>query len=63
MVNTATIISFLVAPIVAILNFSVVRPTIIGVENAPGKIMKSLSVIGIVYLVSFSFYFIYTLFI
>lgn len=62
-VNTATIISFLVAPIVATLNFSVVRPKIIGAENAPGKFMKSLSVIGIVYLLSFSFYFIYTLFI
>ena len=61
-VNTATIISFLIAPVIALLNFRVVRKDVIGAENAPGKIMQILSVLGIVYLIGFSVYFVVSLF-
>lgn len=61
-VTTATIISFLIAPVIALLNFRVVRKDVIGAENAPGKFMQILSVLGIIYLIGFSAYYFYSLF-
>jgi Mn2+/Fe2+ NRAMP family transporter len=59
-VNIATIISFLIAPIVAILNFRIVQKDRIGAEFAPGKFMTILSYLGIAYLIGFSLYYLYT---
>jgi Mn2+/Fe2+ NRAMP family transporter len=59
-VNIATIISFLIAPIVAILNFRIVQKDRIGAEFAPGKLMTLLSYLGILYLTGFSVYYLYT---
>lgn len=59
-VNTATIISFLIAPIIAFLNFKVITSTDIPKEAQPGKLLKILSYLGMVYLVGFSLYFLYS---
>ena len=61
MVNTATTISFLIAPLVAILNFRLVMADKVGRENAPNGFMKFLSFCGIAFLIAFSFWFITTL--
>ncbi len=61
MVNTATTISFLIAPLVAILNYRLVMADKVGRENAPNDFMKFLSYCGIAFLVSFSIWFITTL--
>lgn len=63
LVNTATTISFIVAPVIAILNFRLVMPDKIGQENAPNRWMKVMSYLGIIYLFVFLIWFvIYTLF-
>jgi Mn2+/Fe2+ NRAMP family transporter len=59
-VNTATIISFLIAPVVAILNFKIVRQKDFG-EHKPGVFLQILSYLGIIYLIGFSLYFLYSL--
>jgi len=53
-VNTATIISFLVAPVIAYLNFKIVSADDFPEEARPGKWMKVLSYLGLVYLLGFS---------
>jgi Mn2+/Fe2+ NRAMP family transporter len=60
-VNIATIISFLIAPVVAILNFRIVQADRIGAEYAPGPFLRILSYLGIAYLIGFSLYFVYAL--
>ena len=57
-VNTATIISFLVAPVIAYLNFKIVTSDDMPEEARPGKFLRLLSYLGFVYLIGFSvFYF------
>ena len=57
LINTATTISFIVAPAIAILNFRLVMPDKIGAENAPNKFMKIMSYLGIIYLFAFLIWF------
>lgn len=52
-VNSATTLSFIVAPLIAILNFRLVMSDKIGKENSPGKFMRLLSWLGIIYLFGF----------
>lgn len=58
LINLATTISFIVAPVIAILNYRLVQKDIIGEANSPGMVMKSLSVLGIIFLSAFTFWFI-----
>ena len=60
LVNIATIISFLVAPVIAVFNHYLVNNTIED-EYKPAIWLKILSYLGITYLISFSIFFlIYT---
>ena len=61
LVNVATIISFLVAPIVAVYNFILVKKHI-SKEDRPPLWLNILSVIGIIYLISFSIFYIIRIF-
>ena len=56
LVKTATILSFLTAPFYAILNFKLITGKHTPKEHQP-NIFKSLSVVGILFLVGFSIWF------
>jgi Mn2+/Fe2+ NRAMP family transporter len=56
-VNAATTISFVIAPLFAILNYRLVMPDKIGKENSPGVLLRVLSWFGIVYLFGFLMWF------
>lgn len=56
-VNSATTLSFIIAPLFAILNFRLVMSDKIGKENAPNLFMKAISWIGIIYLIAFLVWF------
>jgi Mn2+/Fe2+ NRAMP family transporter len=58
-INIATTISFIVAPVIAILNYRLVQKDIIGKENSPGRIMHILGLLGIVYLIVFVVWFMF----
>jgi len=60
LVDTATTISFLIAPLIAALNFRLVMADKIGSENAPGRLLKFVSYCGLVFLFSFSVWFVFT---
>lgn len=60
-VNTATIISFLVAPVIAYLNFKIVTSDDIPKEAQPGKFLRVLSYLGLIYLIGFSLYYFWSL--
>jgi len=62
LVNIATIISFLIAPVIAIFNFILVHKKYIGTEAVPPFWMRILSYLGIVFLTGFSIYFMFSLF-
>jgi Mn2+/Fe2+ NRAMP family transporter len=59
LVNTATTISFVIAPVVAILNLKLVHRKRIGAENAPANWLRWLGYFGIVYLIVFSVWFLF----
>lgn len=59
LINIATTISFIVAPVIAILNYRLVQKDIIGKENSPGRIMNILGLLGIVYLIVFVVWFMF----
>ena len=59
LVNTATTISFIIAPVIAILNFRLVMPDKIGKENSPRGFMRLLSYLGIIYLFAFLIWFVW----
>ncbi|MEX2483159.1 MAG: divalent metal cation transporter [Brumimicrobium sp.] len=61
-VNSATTLSFIVAPLIAILNFRLVMPDKIGAENSPNLLMKVLSWLGIIYLFGFLVWFLIEIF-
>ena len=61
-VNTATIISFIIAPVIALLNFTVITSKNIPKEAQPGTFMKILSYLGLVYLFGFSLFYVISLF-
>jgi Mn2+/Fe2+ NRAMP family transporter len=60
-VNTATIISFLIAPVIAFLNFKIVIADDMPKEAQPGKFLRVLSYLGLIYLVGFSVYYLWML--
>jgi len=57
LVDLATIISFIIAPLIAIVNFKLVLSDDLTTEEKPNFLMRALSVLGIVYLLSFSLLF------
>ena len=57
LVDLATAISFIIAPIVAIANFYLVTGNRIAKKDQPGGLLRVLSVMGIVFLVLFSLVF------
>ena len=59
LIDIATTISFIVAPIIAILNYRLVQKDIIGLENSPSKMMNILALIGIAYLILFVVWFLF----
>lgn len=59
LVDLATTISFLISPIIAIVNFRLVSDQYIGKENSPPFWMKILSYLGIIFLIGFCIFFIY----
>ena len=62
LVNTATTVSFLLAPIIAFLNFRLVQPDKIGKQHSPSLLLKVTAWIGMVYLILFSGWFLIQLF-
>lgn len=58
LVNIATIISFMIAPVVAILNFTLVKEKYVGKESTPPLWLKTLSYLGILFLIGFSIFYI-----
>ena len=58
LVDLATIISFVIAPLIAIVNFKLVLSNDLTPEEKPNLIMRILSVLGIIYLLSFSLLFV-----
>jgi Mn2+/Fe2+ NRAMP family transporter len=63
LVDFATIVSFLVAPIIAIFNFKLVSGKYLEKKSQPPTWMKVLSYIGIAFLIGFAIFFIVTRFI
>ena len=57
MVKIATILSFLTAPFYAILNYTLITGKHTPKEHQPSIYLKILSIIGIVFLVGFSIWF------
>lgn len=60
LINFAQTLSFLIAPFVAWANYKLVSERYIG-DNAPGKLMKIISICGIVFLSGFSIYYLWFL--
>lgn len=54
LIDLATIISFLIAPIIAVVNYKLVCSDDLSDEHKPGIKMKILSILGILYLLLFS---------
>lgn len=57
LVDFATIIAFVTSPIIAILNLLVVTGKTMPEENKPGRLLKSISYLGIAYFILFTVYF------
>ena len=58
LVDLATIISFIIAPLIAIVNFKLVLSDDLTAAEKPNFLMRALSVLGIVYLLGFSLLFV-----
>ena len=59
LIDLATTISFLISPIIAIVNFKLVHKKYVGIDGEPNLIMKILSYLGIVFLTGFALYFLW----
>lgn len=57
LIDTATTISFVISPIIAMINFKLVQEKYVGKENVPGKFKIGLSYLGIIFLTLFSIIF------
>jgi Mn2+/Fe2+ NRAMP family transporter len=57
LVDFATVLSFVIAPVIAIFNFRLVTGKFLGKESQPSIILKILSFTGIVFLSGFAFFF------
>ena len=62
LVDFATTLSFLVAPIIGVLNHKLVIGKFLSKENHPSSWIKFLSICGIIFLTGFALFFIYTKF-
>jgi len=62
LVDFATTVSFLIAPIIAIFNFKLVSSKYLDKQSQPGIWLKILSFIGIIFLSGFAVFFIITRF-
>lgn len=62
LVNTATTVSFLLAPVIAILNFRLVQSDKIGEANTPSLFLKLITWAGLIYLIVFGGWFLFQLF-
>lgn len=62
LIDIATTLSFLVAPIIAFINYRLVMAKDFPEEARPGFIMRFLSIVGIVFLTGFSLFFLWTKF-
>lgn len=58
LVDLATVISFIIAPLIAIVNFKLVLSVDLTPAEKPNLFIRTLSVLGIVYLLSFSLLFV-----
>jgi Mn2+/Fe2+ NRAMP family transporter len=63
MIDFATVISFVAAPIFAFLNYKLVISKFMPKESQPSKLLKVISIIGIIFLSTFTIAFLYTFFI
>ncbi|MCB9256647.1 MAG: divalent metal cation transporter [Chitinophagales bacterium] len=61
LVNFATILSFLIAPIIAVLNYKLVISSDLSKAQQPGTFMKIWTYLGIILLSAFSIFYLYTL--
>jgi Mn2+/Fe2+ NRAMP family transporter len=61
LVKTATILSFLTAPFYAILNYTLITGKHTPKEHQPGIYLRILSIVGIVFLIGFSCWFLLSL--
>ena len=59
LVDLATTISFLIAPVIAVVNYRLVTGTLIPDEAKPNLIMRILSWLGITFLTGFAMYFVW----
>jgi Mn2+/Fe2+ NRAMP family transporter len=60
LVDLATTISFLIAPVIAVINYKLVSKKYVSTNYVPGKVMHVLSWLGIIFLTGFSvFYLLY----
>lgn len=59
LVNLATSVSFIIAPVIAVLNLILVGKKHVGEEHEPAKWLKFLAYAGIVFLTIFTFYYIF----
>ena len=59
MIDFATILSFIVAPLFGILNYKVITHSHVPKEHQPGMVLKIYAWLGIIFLVGFSIYYIY----
>jgi Mn2+/Fe2+ NRAMP family transporter len=62
LVDFATVLSFVIAPVIAIFNFRLVTGKFLDKEHQPSILLKILSVSGIVFLSGFAIFFIMTKF-
>ncbi len=62
LVDFATTVSFLIAPIIAIFNFKLVTGKYLSQDSQPPKWLKILSIMGIIFLIGFAIFFIITRF-
>jgi len=62
LVDFATTVSFLIAPIIAIFNFKLVTGKYLSKDSQPSKWLKILSIMGIIFLIGFAIFFIITRF-
>ena len=62
LVDFATVLSFVVAPIIAIFNFRLVTGKYLPQSDHPSIIMKIISVVGIIFLIGFALFFLITKF-
>ena len=61
LVKIATVLSFLTAPFYAILNFKLITGKNTPKEHQPGIYLRILSIVGIVFLIGFSVWFLMSL--